>query len=108
VSLVGELLERVECTSPAAIRAVTNPSQSAERLRTTAGPECSASTALQARRQGAARLVLSTITDWAREQGAPQLYLQVDYSNVAAMRLYEATGFTGIGTYHYRTRSGLP
>jgi N-acetylglutamate synthase len=57
-----------------------------------------------ARRRGAARLVLSTIARWAREQGAPRLYLQVERSNTAAFRLYAASGFTQIATYHYRVK----
>ena len=61
-------------------------------------------TAPQARRQGAARLVLAAIACWAGEQGAPRLYLQVERSNTSAARLYEATGFTEIATYHYRVR----
>ena len=61
-------------------------------------------TAPQARRQGAARLVLAAIAGWAGGQGAPRLYLQVERSNTSAARLYEATGFTEIATYHYRVR----
>ena len=61
-------------------------------------------TAPQARRQGGARLVLAAIAGWAREQGAPRLYLQVERTNTPAARLYEATGFTEMATYHYRVR----
>ena len=61
-------------------------------------------TAPQARRQGAARLVLAAIAGWAGQHGAPRLYLQVERSNTTAARLYEATGFTEIATYHYRVR----
>jgi len=59
-------------------------------------------TAPRARRRGAARLVITAIADWAREQDAPRLYLQVERSNTAACRLYAAAGFTEVGTYHYR------
>lgn len=59
-------------------------------------------TAPQARRRGAARLVLAAIAAWAGEQGAPRLYLQVEQSNIAAARLYEASGFSEIARYHYR------
>lgn len=59
-------------------------------------------TAPRARRRGAARLVLSAIARWAREQDAPRLYLQVERSNTAACRLYAAAGFTEVATYHYR------
>jgi N-acetylglutamate synthase len=62
----------------------------------------SMATAPQARRRGAARLVLAVIASWARDQGAPRLYLQVERSNAPAARLYGATGFTEIATYHYR------
>jgi ribosomal protein S18 acetylase RimI-like enzyme len=61
-------------------------------------------TAPGARRRGAARLVLSAIARWAREQDAPRLYLQVERSNTAACRLYAAAGFTEVATYHYRVR----
>jgi GNAT superfamily N-acetyltransferase len=61
-------------------------------------------TAPKARRRGAARLVLSAIARWAREQGTPRLYLQVERSNTAACRVYAAAGFTEVATYHYRVR----
>jgi N-acetylglutamate synthase len=63
-------------------------------------------TAPMARRRGAARLVLAAIAHWAREQGAARLYLQVERSNAPAARLYEATGFTEVATYHYRVGIG--
>ena len=62
-------------------------------------------TAPQARRRGAARLALAAIEGWANEQCAPRRYLQVEQSNTAAIRLYEASGFTEIATYHYRIKS---
>ena len=55
-------------------------------------------------RPSAARLVLSAIARWAREQDAPRLYLQVERSNTAACRLYADAGFTEVATYHYRVR----
>ena len=61
-------------------------------------------TAPRARRRGAARLVLSAIGGWARAQGAPRLYLQVERENTAGCRLYAAAGFTEVATYHYRIR----
>ncbi|MGZ4594201.1 MAG: GNAT family N-acetyltransferase [Actinomycetes bacterium] len=64
----------------------------------------SMATAARARRRGAARLVLSAIARWAREQDAARLYLQVERSNAAAGRLYAAAGFTELATYHYRVR----
>ncbi len=60
-----------------------------------------------ARRRGAARLVLSAIARWAHDQDAPQLYLQVERSNTAASRLYAASGFTEVATYHYRVGNRL-
>jgi N-acetylglutamate synthase len=61
-----------------------------------------------ARRRGAARLVLAAIADWAREQDAPRLYLQVEQSNAAALRLYAAAGFIELATYHYRVQAPRP
>jgi len=58
-----------------------------------------------ARRRGVARLVLSAIARWADAHDAPRLYLQVEQSNDAARRLYEATGFSHLATYHYRVRA---
>jgi N-acetylglutamate synthase len=59
-------------------------------------------TAPHARRRGVGRLALSAVARWAVGQDTPRLYLQVEESNAAARRLYEATGFTPLGTYHYR------
>ncbi|MPZ96857.1 MAG: GNAT family N-acetyltransferase, partial [Propionibacteriales bacterium] len=53
-------------------------------------------TAPSARRRGAARLVLSAIARWAREQDTQRLYLQVERANTAACRLYAAAGFTEV------------
>jgi N-acetylglutamate synthase len=64
-------------------------------------------TSPRARRRGVARLALATIADWAEKHGAGRLYLQVEQSNIAARRLYEAAGFTGLTTYHYRSLDGL-
>jgi ribosomal protein S18 acetylase RimI-like enzyme len=64
-------------------------------------------TSPRARRRGVARLALATIADWAEAHGAGRLYLQVEQSNIAARRLYEATGFTRLATYHYRLLDGL-
>jgi GNAT superfamily N-acetyltransferase len=57
------------------------------------------------RRRGIARQVLSAMASWADTQNAPQLYLQVEQSNEAARRLYEAAGFRQVATYHYRTQA---
>jgi ribosomal protein S18 acetylase RimI-like enzyme len=58
-----------------------------------------------ARRRGVARRVLSAIACWADAHDAPRLYLQVEQSNGAARRLYDAAGFTRLATYHYRVRA---
>lgn len=55
-----------------------------------------------ARRRGAAGLVLSAIGRWAANQQAPRIYLQVERDNVAALRLYETAGFVELASYHYR------
>jgi N-acetylglutamate synthase len=59
----------------------------------------------EARRRGVGRLVLSAIARWARANDAPRLYLQVERSNDAARRFYDALGFTRLATYHYRVQS---
>lgn len=58
----------------------------------------------QARRHGVARQVLSAISGWADAHAAPQLYLQVERSNVGARALYDSAGFTELATYHYRVQ----
>lgn len=60
----------------------------------------------EARRRGVARLVLSAIAGWAVTHDADRLYLQVEQSNDAACRLYEAAGFRPLATYHYRVGVG--
>ena len=62
-------------------------------------------TAPEMRRRGVARLVLSAIGQWAGAHGAPRMYLQVEQSNDAARRLYEAAGFGQLSAYHYRVRA---
>jgi ribosomal protein S18 acetylase RimI-like enzyme len=54
------------------------------------------------RRRGAARAVLRALTQWACEQGAGGLYLQVEVENVAAKALYDSAGFRYSHSYHYR------
>ena len=58
----------------------------------------------EARRQGAATAVLHTLAQWAVDEGAPRLYLQVEEDNTAARTLYERAGFVDTYRYHYRTR----
>ncbi|MFD0856602.1 GNAT family N-acetyltransferase, partial [Actinomadura adrarensis] len=56
-----------------------------------------------ARGSGAARCVLAALAEWAIDQRADNMYLQVENNNVAALRLYEQAGFTPVSEYHYRT-----
>jgi GNAT superfamily N-acetyltransferase len=56
----------------------------------------------EARRQGAARAVLSALIRWAHVRGA-RLSLNVDASNEPARRLYESAGFEPKYPYWYRT-----
>ncbi|HYB18881.1 MAG TPA: GNAT family N-acetyltransferase [Streptosporangiaceae bacterium] len=55
-----------------------------------------------ARRRGVARLVLTSIAQWAVARQAPRLYLQVERQNLPARRLYQASGFSELASYHYR------
>ena len=51
------------------------------------------------------RVVLSALR-WARLRGAQQAWLQVEASNHAALRLYDAIGFKEVYRYHYRRPPG--
>jgi GNAT superfamily N-acetyltransferase len=55
-----------------------------------------------ARRRGAGRGVLRELARWARDEGANNLYLQVETDNAAARTLYESVGFERNHGYHYR------
>jgi N-acetylglutamate synthase len=57
----------------------------------------------EARRRGAAAAVLGALAGWAAEQGAADLYLQVEPGNPAALALYGRVGFRTLYRYHYRT-----
>lgn len=50
-----------------------------------------------ARRQGLARLLLKTLIDMARLQGASRMLLEVGVNNLPALSLYHAFGFYRIG-----------
>jgi N-acetylglutamate synthase len=54
------------------------------------------------RRRGVATTVLQHAAGWAADQGARQLYLQVEEDNVPALRLYRRLGFRPSHHYHYR------
>jgi N-acetylglutamate synthase len=54
------------------------------------------------RRRGAARGVLRGLAEWALDEGAKQLYLQVETDNAPARALYESVGFVRNHGYHYR------
>lgn len=56
------------------------------------------------RRRGAATAVLHTLAEWAVEQDAARLYLQVEVANAAARDLYARAGFVDAYGYHYRSR----
>jgi GNAT superfamily N-acetyltransferase len=65
------------------------------------GVECMATLAA-ARGQGGARAVMQDLENWAAEQGATTLWLQVLEANTPARRLYDGLGFTTRGAYWYR------
>jgi ribosomal protein S18 acetylase RimI-like enzyme len=54
------------------------------------------------RRQGLARRLVAALSAWAREQGAEQLYLQVEAENAPALALYAGLGFAAAYRYGYR------
>jgi GNAT superfamily N-acetyltransferase len=56
----------------------------------------------EARGKGAAGKVLAALAEWAGAQAADHMYLQVEYDNSAALRLYERIGFVELCGYHYR------
>ena len=49
------------------------------------------------RRKGVGRRLLEQLLDYARKQGATDMFLEVRPSNPAAIRVYEAMGFRKIG-----------
>jgi N-acetylglutamate synthase len=66
-----------------------------------AGVFCMA-TRPQHRRRGIATAMLQQGASWAADQGAHQLYLQVEEHNLPALRLYSRLGFQPSHHYHYR------
>jgi GNAT superfamily N-acetyltransferase len=55
----------------------------------------------EARRQGHAIQILRALTQWARDNGATDAFLQVDAGNAPAIALYECEGFTTLTTYRF-------
>lgn len=64
----------------------------------TVGHVVSVWVAPEARRSGAARLLLVAVHDWARACGVRKMRLAVTESNVPARRLYERAGYRSTGT----------
>ncbi len=62
-------------------------------------------TATHYRRQGAGRSVVRALLDWARHEGATNVYLQVMQDNAPALALYHRLGFRTLYSYHYRTHA---
>jgi ribosomal protein S18 acetylase RimI-like enzyme len=54
------------------------------------------------RRRGLATAIIGALARVAVEQGAADLYLQVDETNTAGRALYQRCGFTDRYRYHYR------
>ena len=59
----------------------------------------------EARRQGAATVILNGLARWADERAAHRMYLQVEVTNDGARQLYTRAGFVTSYRYHYRTSS---
>lgn len=57
------------------------------------------------RRQGLSKAVLEALLRNAAERGLEGVWLQVRESNVGAILLNDALGFTTASNYHYRTRT---
>jgi ribosomal protein S18 acetylase RimI-like enzyme len=65
-----------------------------------AGVQCMATSPVH-RRQGVASAVLHTLAEEALRHGAAHMYLAVMASNIAAMGLYERSGFAPVHEYSY-------
>lgn len=56
-------------------------------------------------RRGLAGRILARLAGWAADEGARQLYLQVEADNEPALAVYGKAGFQRIYGYHYRERA---
>jgi ribosomal protein S18 acetylase RimI-like enzyme len=56
------------------------------------------------RRQGYATAVLHALARWASENGAEDMYLQVEMHNTGAQALYARAGFETLYHYYYRQK----
>ena len=65
-------------------------------------------TTARARRQGAARKVVSSLIGWGHMRGAHTAWLSVIADNVPAIALYGHFGFGERYRYHYRAEPGAP
>jgi ribosomal protein S18 acetylase RimI-like enzyme len=61
-----------------------------------------------ARRQGAARKVVSSLLGWGQMRGAHTAWLSVVADNHPAIGLYGSFGFDSRYRYHYRAETGAP
>jgi ribosomal protein S18 acetylase RimI-like enzyme len=66
----------------------------------------SMATEAEFRRRGLATVVMRSLAEWGKANGATQLYLQVMENNGPAQALYRKLGFETLYHYHYRQRSG--
>ncbi|RJS57246.1 GNAT family N-acetyltransferase [Bacillus subtilis] len=56
------------------------------------------------RGKGAGTQVIRILTEWAINNGAERMFLQVMKENLAAVSLYEKIGFSPISEHHYRIK----
>lgn len=61
-----------------------------------------------ARGTGRARAVLAALAAWASAHRADAMYLQVERTHEAALRLYANAGFTAAASYRYAVPDGVP
>ncbi len=56
------------------------------------------------RGKGAGNQVIRVLTEWAKNNGAERMFLQVMKENLAAVSLYEKIGFSPISEHHNRIK----